>query len=86
MTTVSKTVGMEHIINVSMLPAENTLDEVVLIGYGTTTIKDATGSVAAITEKDFNQGNIPTPAGLITGRVAGVDVTTRWFSRWRISN
>ncbi len=76
MTTATRTVGKENVINVSLVSQENTLDEVVLIGYGTTTIKDATGSVAAITEKDFNQGNIPTPAGLITGRVAGVDVTT----------
>ena len=28
----------------------------VVIGYGTTTYKDATGSVVAITEKDFNDG------------------------------
>ena len=63
-------------MNVTMQESAESLDEVVLIGYGQTTVKDATGSVAAITEKDFNQGNIPTPAGLITGRVAGVDVTT----------
>ena len=63
-------------MSVTLQESSESLDEVVLIGYGTTTIKDATGSVAAITEKDFNEGNIVTPAGLITGRVAGVSVTT----------
>jgi len=63
-------------MTVTMQESAESLDEIVLIGYGATTIKDATGSVAAITEKDFNKGNIVTPAGLITGRVAGVSVTT----------
>ena len=61
-------------MNVTMQESAESLDEVVLIGYGTTTIKDATGSVASITEKSFNEGNIVNPAGLITGRVAGVNV------------
>lgn len=63
-------------INVSLAESAESLEEVVVIGYGTTTIKDATGSVAAVTSKDFNEGNIVTPASLITGRVAGVNVTT----------
>ena len=75
-TTLEVTVGASATINVAMDQDTETLDEIVLIGYGTTTIKDATGSVAAITEKDFNEGNIVTPANLITGRIAGVSVTT----------
>ncbi len=70
------TVGTNSTINVAMVESAESLDEVVVIGYGTTTIKDATGSVAAVTEKDFNKGNIVTPASLISGRVAGVNVTT----------
>ncbi|NDK18942.1 MAG: TonB-dependent receptor plug domain-containing protein, partial [Zetaproteobacteria bacterium] len=64
------------LITVSLEDDAQALNEVVVIGYGTTTIKDATGSVASITSKDFNSGNIVTPASLITGRVAGVEVTT----------
>ncbi len=52
------------------------LEEVVLIGYGTSTKKDLTGSVTSITEDDFTKGNIVTPENLINGRVAGVTVTT----------
>jgi len=75
-TTLEVTVGANATINVALNQDTETLDEIVLIGYGTTTIKDATGSVAAITEKDFNQGNIVSPANLITGRVAGVSIVS----------
>jgi iron complex outermembrane receptor protein len=51
------------------------LNEVVVTGYGTRKIKDATGSVAAITPKDFNKGVISTPEQLIQGRTPGVIVT-----------
>jgi TonB-dependent SusC/RagA subfamily outer membrane receptor len=52
------------------------LQEIVIVGYGTTTVKDATGSVEAITAKDFTKGNIVTPENLLSGRVAGVNITT----------
>jgi TonB-linked SusC/RagA family outer membrane protein len=52
------------------------LQEIVVIGYGTTTVKDATGSVEAITAKEFTKGNIVTPENLLSGRVAGVNITT----------
>lgn len=52
------------------------LDEIVIVGYGTTTVRDATGSVVAITEKEFTKGNIVTPENLLSGRVAGVNILT----------
>jgi len=61
---------------VEMIESSEQLDEIVVVGYGTTTVKDATGSVEAITEKDFTKGNIVTPENLISGRVSGVSVTT----------
>ncbi|MDE3742935.1 SusC/RagA family TonB-linked outer membrane protein [Maribacter polysaccharolyticus] len=51
------------------------LDEVVVIGYGTTTVKDATGSVEAITSEDFNKGAIVSTDQLLTGKAAGVRIT-----------
>ncbi|NJB71952.1 iron complex outermembrane receptor protein [Saonia flava] len=62
--------------NVSLNEDLQRLDEVVVIGYGTTTVKDATGSVASITAEEFNQGNIVTPENLLNGRVAGVSINT----------
>ena len=64
-------------INVSLDPSSNsTLNDVVVIGYGTQQKKDLTGSIASVSSKDFQQGAITSPDQLIQGKVAGVDVTT----------
>ncbi|MEH6406371.1 MAG: SusC/RagA family TonB-linked outer membrane protein [Leeuwenhoekiella sp.] len=61
---------------VALKQDENVLDQVVVIGYGTTTIKDATGSLTSVTSEDFNRGNIVTPENLLSGRVAGLTINT----------
>lgn len=63
-------------INVSLSGAGSSLNEVVVIGYGTRMKKDLTGAVTAITAKDFNKGSITTPEQLIAGKVAGVQITS----------
>ncbi|MBS1919390.1 MAG: TonB-dependent receptor [Bacteroidetes bacterium] len=63
-------------INVSMALSNSSLTEVVVIGYGTTTKKDLTGSVSTIKARDFNKGVITTPEQLISGKVAGVSITS----------
>ena len=62
-------------LNVTLQEDAQALDEVVIIGYGSTTIKDATGSVAAVTSEDFNAGVIASPEQLIQGKTAGVQIT-----------
>jgi len=69
------TLGNQSNLNVTMIEDTEQLAEVVVIGYGTTTIKDATGSVAAVTSDDFNKGAIASPEQLIQGKTAGVQVT-----------
>lgn len=64
----------QSVINVS-LSSSNELDAVVLIGYGTTTIKDATGAIDNVSAEDFNQGVIQTPEQLIQGKTAGVQIS-----------
>lgn len=63
--------------NVSVTLEEDveSLAEVVVIGYGTTTVKDATGAVTAVTSEDFNQGVITSPEQLIQGKTAGVQIS-----------
>jgi len=70
------TVGSETIINVAMQTDVTRLDEVVVIGYGTVKKGDATGSVSAISSKDFNKGAITSPQDLLVGKSAGVVITT----------
>jgi TonB-linked SusC/RagA family outer membrane protein len=62
-------------VNVTLAESASELNEVVVIGYGTTTVKDATGAVASITSEDFNQGAIVSSDQLLTGKVAGVVIT-----------
>lgn len=64
------------ILNVSLDYQSELLEEIVVIGYGEVKKGDASGSVAAISEDDFNQGLISSPQELLTGKVAGVQVTT----------
>jgi iron complex outermembrane receptor protein len=69
-------IGSNFNLVIELDESSEQLDEIVVIGYGTTTIKDATGSVESITAKDFTRGNIVTPENLLSGRVAGVNITT----------
>ncbi|SDR88016.1 SusC/RagA family TonB-linked outer membrane protein [Gramella sp. MAR_2010_147] len=62
-------------IDVNLETDASELDEVVLIGYGTTTIRDATGAVSSVTAEEFNKGNIASPEELIQGKTAGVQIT-----------
>lgn len=62
-------------LNVQLVEAAKTLDEVVVIGYGTVKKNDATGSVQAVSSKEFNRGAITSPQQLIQGKSAGVVVT-----------
>ncbi|QHS57765.1 SusC/RagA family TonB-linked outer membrane protein [Mucilaginibacter sp. 14171R-50] len=62
-------------LSVSLESSSTSLNEVVVIGYGSQRVKDATGSVASLSPKDFNKGVIATPEQLLQGRIAGVQVT-----------
>lgn len=51
------------------------LDEVVAIGYGTTTRAEVTGAVSSIRADDIGQVVAANPVDAIKGRIPGVDVT-----------
>ncbi len=53
-----------------------TLNDVVVIGYGTVAKKDLTGSVSSISAKDLASIPVTNAAEAITGKLAGVQVTT----------
>ncbi len=68
--------GGQSTLNVLLQPDVTALSEVVVIGYGETRVKDATGAVAAVSAKDFNGGLISSPEQLIQGKVAGVQMVS----------
>lgn len=63
-------------IRIQLLPSAELLDDLVVIGYGTVKKDDATGSVVAISSKDFNQGAISSPQDLLVGKTSGVQITS----------
>lgn len=75
-TTQEVQVGNQTTINIKLSVDLQELQEVVVIGYGSIQKKDLTGSVAPVSEKDFNKGVLTSPSKLITGKVAGVQVTS----------
>jgi len=64
------------IVNVALAVGDQSLSEVVVIGYGTVKKSDATGSLSAVSSKDFNKGAITSPQDLLVGKSAGVVITT----------
>ncbi|WP_229365719.1 SusC/RagA family TonB-linked outer membrane protein [Fibrisoma montanum] len=69
-------VGNRATINVALAPSASELAQVVVIGYGTTTKKDATGALTTVKSTEFNRGIINSPEQLLQGKVAGVNVTS----------
>jgi hypothetical protein len=74
--TVTLTKGQRITVNKMLEEDATILEEAVVIGYGTTQTKDLTGSVVAIDTKDFQKGNFATPEQLVTGKIAGVQITS----------
>lgn len=64
------------VMNVILQPNDQLLDEVVVIGYGVRKKTDLTGSVASVSQKDFNKGMISSAEELINGKIAGVQITS----------
>lgn len=62
-------------LNVSLVPSVQALEEVVVIGYGTTQKKDLTGSVASVKGEAFENVPVPRLDQALQGRVSGVQVT-----------
>jgi TonB-linked SusC/RagA family outer membrane protein len=62
--------------NVHLKPDAQKLNEVVVIGYGSTEKKNLTGSISTVSSKDFQKGTITSPEQLIQGKVAGVTITS----------
>ncbi|MBC8151326.1 MAG: SusC/RagA family TonB-linked outer membrane protein [Bacteroidetes bacterium] len=75
LTTQEIAIGNRSTVDVALATDQKQLQEVVVVGYGTQRVKDATGSVVAIGPKDFNKGVIATPEQLLQGRAAGIQIT-----------
>lgn len=70
------TVGNQTTVNVQLKPDTKSLNEVVVVGYGTQSRATLTGSVATIASKTFeDRGVVENPLSALQGQVPGVIVT-----------
>lgn len=76
MKSLEQPVSGNRIINVVMESGTEYLEEVVAIGYGTVTKRDLTGSVASVGEEQLKDIPVSSTAQALTGRLAGVQITT----------
>ena len=62
-------------VDVNMTPSQALmLDETVVIGYGTTTKKETTGSVASLKSENLDLGSYINAGAMLQGKVAGLSV------------
>ena len=74
--SITLTAGQTLISDAVLVSAIQEIDEMVVIGYGTTRTTDLTGSASVLTDKNFVQGSVSTPEQLIMGKAAGVKVNS----------
>lgn len=68
-------VGDQTTINVKLIPSTNSLDEVVIVGYGTQKRSDITGSVSSLSKERLSQLPVTNVLQSVQGAVAGVNIT-----------
>lgn len=76
MDNVTEQIGNRTAIDVVMTESSNVLDEVVVVGYGVQKKRDLTGAVSSVSSKVLEAMPVSSAAQAITGRMAGVQVTT----------
>lgn len=74
-TTKEAFLDGKTVLDVTLLESSQSLNAVVVVGYGSVRKKDVTGAVTEITAKDFSPGVISNPLQQIQGKVAGLVIT-----------
>lgn len=62
-------------IDFSMKASNTSLNEVIVVGYGTQKKKEITSAITSISAEQFNKGNINDVAQLLQGKVAGLSIS-----------
>ena len=61
-------------VNVTLAEDASQLNEVIVIGYGSSVKKEITSAVTQVGEEEFNRGTINSPSELLQGKVAGLSI------------
>ncbi|AKQ44481.1 hypothetical protein TH63_00675 [Rufibacter radiotolerans] len=68
-------IGSKSVVDVKLGQNTETINEVVVVGYGTKTREDLSSSVAVVGAKEIESKPVPSVDQLLQGRAAGVQVT-----------
>ncbi len=76
MKSVERTVGSSNVIDVKLVEDSNILDEVVILGYGTKTKNELTGSVVTVKADQIRDVPVLSVDQALQGRVAGLQISS----------
>ena len=68
--------GASNVVNVTMTEDAQSLDEVVVVGYGTQKKKDLTGGLAVVSKQTLEMVSTNNLMDRLVGQVAGLNITT----------
>ena len=68
-------VNGQTLLNIVLETEVSSLDEVVVVGYGTQSKKDVTGAISVVSTKDFEDQPVTRVDQVLQGRAAGVQVS-----------
>lgn len=74
--TFTQVVGDKTTFKISMANTGTKLEEIVVVGFGSVKKSDLTGSVVSVSGNDLKKLSMASVAETLTGRVAGVQVTS----------
>jgi TonB-linked SusC/RagA family outer membrane protein len=69
-------VGAQTTLAISLTPDVKSLEEIVVVGYGTQRKADVTSSIASVKSEDFVAGSVKNAGQLLQGKVAGLTVAS----------
>ena len=74
--TLNEKVASRDVVNVVLDSNDQTLDEVVVVGYGSLSRRELSSSIVQVDRADFQQGAMNNAMEMMTGKVAGLNVST----------
>lgn len=74
--SVEEAVGGRTKIDVVMQEDSELLDEVVVVGYGSLNRRELSSSIVQVNKDDFQKGAMNNPMEMLTGKVAGLNVSS----------
>ena len=69
-------IGNQLTFNVQMVPSKTSLQEVVVVGYGSSKVKDLTSSIVTMKADEISKTPSSQPINALQGKVAGVQVVS----------